>query len=72
MLSLALLSQKSAVGFVSIYDRENLLAQDFAGLMERNSGCNLDGAGSAVSAAPALVLGLLLAGAAYTMLLSRR
>ncbi|KAK3914575.1 Transferrin [Frankliniella fusca] len=63
--------KKSAVGFVSIYDKENLLAQEFAGLMDRNAGCNLEGAGSAVSPAPALVLGLLLAAAAFTMF-SRR
>lgn len=60
--------KKSAVGFVSIYDKENLLAQDFSGLMDRNAGCNLEGAGSAVTAAPALVLGLLLGAAALTML----
>lgn len=53
------LFKKSAVGFVTIFDRENLLAQDFAGLMERNQGCNLEGSGAALTPAPALVMALL-------------
>lgn len=52
-----LLPQRSVAGFVSIFDRENKLAADFASLMERNQGCNLDGnAGVTASPLPALLL----------------
>ena len=50
--------QRAVVGFGSIFDKENVLAQEFSSLMDRNQGCNLEGSGTAVTAVPMLVLGL--------------